>query len=113
MFHRPADDIEVVFSTGGDSLTPAQQALEQEVLLRWSAFAKNGSPNAWGYTQWDAVSVTNPDTSNEVVELNMLRLTGSSSCIVQEQRREECGRNGFWGRIVPFDAQIYQKRLRR
>lgn len=94
-------------------MTSAQQALEQEVLLRWTAFAKNGSPNASGYTKWEPVSVTNPDTSSEVVKLNMLQLNGATSTVVQEQRQAECGRNGLWGRLAKFDAQIYQRRLRR
>lgn len=93
------DDIEAIFNTG-EQLNAAQVALEKEVLARWSAFAKTGNPNAAGYPQWSAVQAS----SN--YNLNMLVFQGSTSSVVPFQRKEQCGPNGFWGRIALFDEQL-------
>lgn len=99
------DDIEAVFSTGGDGLTSAQEALEKEVLARWSAFAATGNPNpaSSSYLAWNRISA--PGSGS--VQLNMLKLDGESSSIVQEQRAPQCGRSGLWGNKALFDEQIY------
>jgi carboxylesterase type B len=94
-----ADDIEAVFNTG-EQLSPAQTGLENEVLARWSAFARSGTPNAAGYTTWS------PIQAGSNVNLNMLVFEGSKSTVVQFQRREQCGPDGFWGRTALFDEQL-------
>lgn len=100
-----SDDIEAVFSTGGDGLTAGQETLEAEVLARWSAFAATGNPNpasGSGYLPWNPVSAFSGN-----VQLNMLKLDGETSSIAQDQRRDQCGPSGLWGNKVLFDEQIY------
>lgn len=92
------DDIRATFSTG-TSPTAAQNTLSAEVAARWSAFASNGSPNAQGYVNWNAVS--------SGLQLNMLTLDGAGSKVVQQQRAPQCGPNGFWGRKAQYDETIF------
>lgn len=94
------DDIEAVFNTG-EQLTTAQTKLGNEVLSRWSAFAKTGNPNAAGYPQWSAIQ------ADAGVNLNMLVFNGALSSVVQFQRKEQCGPNGFWGQKALFDEQLF------
>ena len=97
------DDIEAVFFTGASNISPAQAALEAEVMARWSAFARTGSPNAPRYVQWNPISA-----SPASVNLNLLKLAGSSSSIASTQENAQCNAlSGLWGRIALFDEQIY------
>lgn len=93
------DDIKAVFSTG-EVLNTAQTALEGEVLARWSAFARTGNPNVPGYPEWSAIQA-GPD-----INLNMLALDGASSSVMRTQRKEQCGHDGFWGKVALFDEQL-------
>ena len=94
------DDILAVFGNSVTPLTSTQQALQTEVVARWLAFIKSGSPNAAGYTTWSPV--VSP------TKLNLLALgAGQTSSIRQTQAPLECGPNGIWGSKIPYDVQLY------
>lgn len=72
-----------------------------EVMDRWGAFARTGSPNSGSLSVWPPLE----SGSN----LNILVFGGSTarSVLTSAQRAKQCAiGKGLWGGRVPFDEQL-------
>lgn len=100
--HTTRDDIYAVFGQTPVALSRSQLRMSREVLTRWGAFARTGSPNVAGSpyatAKWLPVS--------SATSLNLLVLGGGragASVVSQTQRPAECQLGvGIWGTSVPF-----------
>jgi hypothetical protein len=105
------DDILLVFgnSLSGTTLSMQQQAVQKEVMARWTNFIKTGSPNAPSYATWNPVKTA--------TNLNMLlignnqatSIISGTSSVVQSYDYQACEQ--VWGIQVPFDVQMFPSSL--
>lgn len=92
------DDIYSTFGNvpPGVALSTAQRAISSEVLARWGAFVRSGSPNAPGLVNWPTVG-TNPNVL-------VFDATNGKGRVATSQG---VGCSSLWGRLVHFDAQLF------
>ncbi|KAM0748262.1 alpha/beta-hydrolase [Meredithblackwellia eburnea MCA 4105] len=97
------DDIYATFGNPPSTLSRNQIVMMREVLARWGAFARTGSPNTDTYGSWTPIS--------SATSLNTLVLGGGrngASAFASTVRTPYCQvGTGIWGRLVPFDEQLY------
>lgn len=100
LFHR-RDDIYTVFGASLSTITRSQVIVMYEVMDRWGAFARTGSPNTPSLPVWPPVE------SGSNLNLLIFGGTKARSTLASSQRAEQCAvGQGVWGRTVPFDQQL-------